>query len=250
MIKSYCRRGSQSLRGNSLPEINMARSATCFSSDSDVLVEEQAVNFALQVIGRENVTLKEKQMQILRTVIVEKKDVLVVLPTGFGKSLVYQLMAPFADFVETGFRSTENISIVLVVSPLNALIRDQVTKLRECGLKACILKGDCTALEGEGDDGERVSISEPPENLKNFQLIYAHPEALVEDKAVMQLLKTKEFQRRVRAIVVDEAHLVVKWYVNCQVLFTGRPLYCTAVPLDNSTSYFCNFSHSRLQMLA
>ena len=121
MIKSYCGRGSQSLRGNSLPEINMARSATCFSSDSDVLVEEQAVNFALQVIGRENVTLKEKQMQILRTVIVEKKDVLAVLPTGFGKSLVYRLMAPFADFVETGFRSTENISIVLVVSPLNVL---------------------------------------------------------------------------------------------------------------------------------
>jgi len=90
----------------------MARSATSFS---EVLVEEQCVNFALQVIGRENVTLKEKKMQILRTVIVEKKDVLAVLPTGCGKSLVYQLMAPFADFEETGFRSTETVSIVLVV---------------------------------------------------------------------------------------------------------------------------------------
>ena len=90
----------------------MARSATSFS---DVLVEEQGVNFALQVIGRENVTLKEKQMQILRTVIVEKKDVLAVLPTGFGKSLVYHLRPPFADFEETGFRWTETISIVLVV---------------------------------------------------------------------------------------------------------------------------------------
>ena len=44
-------------------------------------------------------------MQILRTVIVKKKDVLAVLP----------VMAPFADFKETGFRSTETISIVLVV---------------------------------------------------------------------------------------------------------------------------------------
>ena len=112
MIKSYCRRGSQSLRGNSLPEINMVRSATCFSLDSDVLVEEQAVNFALEVIGRENVTLKETQMQILRTVIVEKKDVLAVLPTGFSKSLVYRLMAPFADFVETGFRSTKHLDCI------------------------------------------------------------------------------------------------------------------------------------------
>ena len=185
------------------------------SSATSLSVEQQAVDFALQVIGRlENVTLKEKQMQILRTVIVEKKDTLAVLPTGFGKSLIYQLMAPFADFVESGFRPTETKAIVFVVSPLNALIRDQVTKLRECGLKACILKGDRVALDGEDDDGERVCLSEPLENLKNFQLIYAHPEALVDNKAIMQLLKTEEFQRRVRAIVVDEAHLVVDWYLN------------------------------------
>ena len=63
-----------------------------------------------------------------------------LLPTGFGKSLVYELIAPFADFMDFGFRPTEANSIVLLVSPVNALIRDQVTKLRECGLKACILK--------------------------------------------------------------------------------------------------------------
>ena len=63
-------------------EINMARSVTSLSSESDV--EGQAVNFALQVIERENITIREKQMQILRSVIVEKKDALAVLPTGFG----------------------------------------------------------------------------------------------------------------------------------------------------------------------
>jgi len=75
----------------------MARSS--LSSENDV--EQQGVNFAVQVIGRENVTLKE--MQILRIVIVEKKNA--VLPTGFGKSLVYKLMAPFADFMDYGFRN-------------------------------------------------------------------------------------------------------------------------------------------------
>ena len=158
-------------------------------------------------------------MQILRLVIVEKKDALAVLPTGFGKSLIYQLMAPFADFMDSGSRPTETNSIVFVVSPLNALIRDQVTKLRESGLKACILKADRVSLDGGDDDGERVCLSEPLENLKNFQLIYAHPEALVENKEVMKLLKTTEFQRRVRAIVVDEAHLVVEWYVNFIITF-------------------------------
>lgn len=66
-------------------------------------------------------------MQILRTAIVEKKDALAVLPNHFGELLVYQVMAPFADFVESGFRPTETNSIVLVVSLLNAVIRDQVT---------------------------------------------------------------------------------------------------------------------------
>ena len=100
-------------------------------SENDV--EQQGVNFTVQVIGRENVMLKE--MQILRIVIVEKKNALFVLPTGFGKLLVYQLMASFSDFKDSGFRLTETN---LIVSPLNALKRNQVNKLRECCLKACI----------------------------------------------------------------------------------------------------------------
>ena len=57
-------------------------------------------------------------------------------------------MELFADFMDSGFRPTETNSIVLVVSPLNAFLRDQVTKLRECGLIACILKSDRVALDG------------------------------------------------------------------------------------------------------
>jgi len=76
-------------------------------------------------------------MQILRIVIVERNRERMpwtccqpVLPTN----------GTFADFMDSGFKPTETNSIVLVVSTLNALIRDQVTKLRQCGLKACILK--------------------------------------------------------------------------------------------------------------
>ena len=81
----------------------MASSATFLSSENDV--EQQGVNFAVQVTGRENVTLKE--MQIPRIIIMEKKNALFVLATGLGKSLVYQLMASFADFMDSGFRPTE-----------------------------------------------------------------------------------------------------------------------------------------------
>ena len=103
------------------PEINMASSVTSLSSASDG--KGQGVNLALLIIERKCVTLEEKQMEILRIAIVEKKDA--VLQAGFGKSLVPKLlMALFADFMDnSGFRPTETKSIVLFVSPLNALIR-------------------------------------------------------------------------------------------------------------------------------
>ena len=99
----------------------MASSKTSLSSASDG--KGQGVNLALLIIGRKYVTLEEKQMEILRIAIVEKKDA--VLPAGFGKSLVPKLlMALFADFMDNSdFRPTETKSIVLFVSPLNALIR-------------------------------------------------------------------------------------------------------------------------------
>ena len=197
------------------------------ADSADSSCHKEAVNYALKVVAKENLTLKDQQLKIINLVTVEKRDVMAVLPTGFGKSLVYQIMAPFAEFMKCGHKPTADTvnSVVLVISPLNALIRDQVSKLRASGLKACILKADRVVLDDEDDDGEQVSLSsaEPLESLKNFQLIFAHPEALVENKRVMKILKTPEFQNRLIAIVVDEAHLVVDWYVNValQGMFTN-----------------------------
>ena len=42
-------------------------------------------------------------------------------------------------------------------------------------------KADCVALDGEDDDGEQVCLSKPLENLKTFQLTFAHAEDLVEN---------------------------------------------------------------------
>ena len=168
----------------------------------------------MKAVGKQNITLNEKQLSILKLIVLEKKDVLAVLPTGFGKSLIYQTIAPFADFIERDESTERDKSIVIVISPLNALIKDQVTKLRETGLRACILKADRVASDCQDIEEFEVSISssEELENLANFQLLYAHPEALVESRQVLKLLKKEEFQNRIRAIVVDEAHLVVDWY--------------------------------------
>ena len=93
---------------------------------------------------------------------------------------------------------------------------DHVTNLKQSGLKACILEGDRLALDDDCD-GEQLSTSSSLENPSECQLIFALPEVLVDNKGIIKLLKTAESQNRMKAIVVDEAHLVVDWYVYIQL---------------------------------
>ena len=120
---------------------------------------------------------------------------------------------PIINFTEKN--SSTTAAIVLLFSPLNALIREQVIKLRESGMKACILKGDRVALDAEDDAEEVVHVSlstaEPLESLKDFHLIFCQPEAVVENKRELKIFKTTEFQRRSQAVVVDVANLVIDW---------------------------------------
>ena len=171
----------------------------------------EGVKYALEKLGTTNITLKQKQEEILKIIALKQKDVLAVLPTGYGKSLIYQIIPPLMDYMDCGQRPTQEKSIVLVVSPLNALIRDQVTKLKQSGLKACILKGDRVEGDEERKEEQEGLAFSAIENLREFQLIFAHPEALVGNKNVIKLLKTAEFRNRIKSIVVDEAHLVVDW---------------------------------------
>ena len=121
---------------------------------------------------------------------------LAVLPTGYGKSLIYQLLAPtynFMDFAGSpgGKKSTVN---VIVISPLNALIRDQFMKMREGGLNVSVLRGDRMDTE-DGSDDHDVSLDVPVEILSSthFDLKDTQPEVLVDNKKVSKLLKTPAF---------------------------------------------------------
>ena len=171
----------------------------------------EGVKYGLEKVGKANITLKPKQEEILKIIALTQKDVLAILPTGYGKSLIYQIMPPLMDYMDSGQRPTQKKSIVLVVSPLNASIRDQVTKLKQSGLKACILKGDHVEGEEEERKEQEGLAFSAIENLKEFQLIFAHPEALVANINVIKLLKTAKFKNCMKAIVVDEAHLIVDW---------------------------------------
>ena len=90
----------------------------------------KAIEFSLKKLGKPKLELKREQYDAIRAICFERKDALAVLPTGFGKSLIYQILPGIFDYVRSGCQPERHHSVVLVVSPLRALMRDQLKKVR------------------------------------------------------------------------------------------------------------------------
>ncbi|MBB3747681.1 ATP-dependent DNA helicase RecQ [Mycolicibacterium sp. BK634] len=134
--------------------------------------------------------LHEKQLDVMRA-IVDGKDVMAVLPTGFGKSLCFQLPALLAPQA----RAT------VVVSPLVALIKDQVNDLRgRRGIRPV------HGITGTTSRAEQIEILRDTANGK-VRLLYVSPERLARDPVLRGALGRQQLNR----VVVDEAHCVSVW---------------------------------------
>ncbi|KAL9967208.1 hypothetical protein ACROYT_G025386 [Oculina patagonica] len=114
---------------------------------------ERAVEESLRKLA-ENVELKKEQEDALCAVVVEQKDCLCILPTGCGKSLIFQLI-PFVWDLLNGVTD----SCVEVFSPLNAIISDQIEKLESKGIDVKVFK------HGNQVDDEIPTIGD---TVKNF----------------------------------------------------------------------------------
>ena len=125
------------------------------------------------------------QEDIIRAVLAGE-DVLAVMPTGSGKSLCYQLPAILRE------------GLTVVVSPLIALMRDQVAQLRGHGI-------DAGSLNSSNDPDENRRVAERARSHR-LRLLYAAPERLARAEMV-DLLR----QSRVTLIAIDEAHCVSQW---------------------------------------
>jgi ATP-dependent DNA helicase RecQ len=129
--------------------------------------------------------LRPLQEQAIRAGL-DRRDSLVVMPTGGGKSLCYQVPAALAQRTD------------IVVSPLISLMKDQVDGLRECGYPAAAL------YSGMASD----TIRETEEQIVagRYRLVFVAPERLLTGR-FLQLIEGLQ----VRAFAIDEAHCISHW---------------------------------------
>ncbi len=118
--------------------------------------------------------------------VIQGNDTLVLMPTGGGKSLCYQIPALAKE------------GICLVVSPLISLMKDQVQQLRDRGIKATCLVSGTTGIEQEIIFNNCIH--------GNVKLLYVSPERL------RQRVFIEHFrQMKISMIAVDEAHCISQW---------------------------------------
>ena len=128
---------------------------------------------------------REGQEQVIETLLAGR-SALALFPTGAGKSLCYQLPSLLMD------------GLTVVISPLIALMKDQVEVLQSRGIAAARLDSSLSAAEAAGvHDSIRTGT---------LKLLYIAPERLLSEQFVTRLARA-----RVAMMAVDEAHCISEW---------------------------------------
>src|SRR5712671_4287944 len=151
-------------------------------------------------------------------------DALVLMPTGGGKSLCYQLPALLRE------------GTAVVVSPLIALMQDQVAALKQLGVRAAFLNSTL--------DAQEASAVKRALRVGELDLLYVAPERLVMDSMLETLSEMYEGSR-LALFAIDEAHCVSQWghdfrpeYLQLSLLherFPGVPRIALTATADPQT---------------
>ena len=152
---------------------------------------EQAVLSVCAELGY--TTLKDKQKQVIVD-FVSGRDVFAALPTGYGKSLCYGCLPGVYDLI----RQVKG-SIVIVVSPLLALMKDQVDSFVKRGVSSAYVSSD----------QDKQCVDNVIEG--KYQLVYISPEQLIGNPKYRTMCQSEIYVEKLVAFVVDEAHCVKKW---------------------------------------
>ncbi|KAJ3643204.1 hypothetical protein Zmor_025928 [Zophobas morio] len=144
------------------------------------------IQVLLNYFGHQN--FRPMQWEIISAIIYNRRDVCAVMSTGYGKSLCFQ------------FPSTFLSGITLVISPLIALMEDQVLSLEVSNIPACLL--------GTAQKKQKAVVEDIFKN--KYSLVYLTPEFCTGDYGA-DLLKKMSTELSVVLIAIDEAHCISSW---------------------------------------
>jgi ATP-dependent DNA helicase RecQ len=148
---------------------------------------EHIENILKQNFGHD--TFRPGQREIVEQVMAQR-DAFVLMPTGGGKSLTYQLPALLMP------------GLTIIISPLISLMHDQVDRLQANGIPATFINSSLSTAERL--QREKLALS------GNLKLLYVAPERLLSDN-FLSLLDTIQERVGISLMAVDEAHCVSEW---------------------------------------
>ncbi|KUI64535.1 ATP-dependent DNA helicase RecQ [Cytospora mali] len=165
--------------------------------------DEENVKLARRLLSEKfgyNQFRHEQEAAIKR--ILAGKSAFVVFPTGAGKSLCYQIPAiAFPEIDEAhGLRKSGQSGITIIVSPLIALMKDQVDVLKRRGISADCIDSTKTA--------DQLQLINRQLSRGELRMIYCAPERLNNERFVESM---KNIPGGVRLVAVDEAHCISEW---------------------------------------
>ncbi|KXJ06971.1 ATP-dependent DNA helicase Q-like SIM [Exaiptasia diaphana] len=140
-------------------------------------------------------TLSDEQSAALFA-LVNREDVFAILPTGHGKSLIFQCLPDICEELSLRGRDYPRKAVILVVCPLNSLVNTHIRELHSREITATSLVGDV--------DEEKVLRGE-------FSFVFANPESLILNEKWRKMLQSDVYLNNLFAIVTDEAHVIPKW---------------------------------------
>lgn len=138
-------------------------------------------------------TLNVHQKEAIKAIINDKRDVFVNLPTGFGKSLIYQSLPTVFNMLKDN-----KAHIVVVVSPLISLMNDQVSYLKSIGISSVNISSTSDEEKKDVESGK-------------YSIVYGSPESWLQNERWRSMLSSDVYSENLCTVAIDEAHVIRQW---------------------------------------